>query len=313
MHLYKYIFILVYLFHYSYRLLVEAEDDGNPVRTSTATLTVFVDDENDNSPYWLTATYDISVSEDLSTGSLVIQTSAEDRDAGVNADLTYVIESGGANKFTLDSLTGEITLRHLLDRETDDYYGLVLTVEDAGTPPRTVTSSVSVTILDVNDNAPLFTDIFEFTTDENVPNGTEIGQVIANDPDISSNGVVNYFIHDVRLGEVDYFEIGQSNGIIETVVISLDREITDQYILRIRAEDQGTPVMTSYSDVTINIADINDNTPYFAQSSYTSTLEENAGSGIELFIVQAADPDLNDNAALSYTVPNSPSNLYFIV
>ena len=293
--------------------MVTATDDGSPVRISTATLTIVVDDENDNQPYWLSALYDVSISEDLARDSLVIETRATDLDTGVNADLTYAIESGGGNKFTLDSVTGDITLRHLVDRESDDYYGLVITVADGGTPPHTVSTSVSISILDINDNAPIFTDIFSFTTDENVARETLVGQVIANDPDLGSNGVVNYFIHDVRVGETGHFVIGQTSGIVETVVLTLDREVTDQYILRVRAEDQGVPIMTSYTDVTIDIADLNDNTPYFAQSSYTATLEENAGAGVELFIVEAADPDLNENADLNITIPDRPESLYFIV
>ena len=90
------------------------------------------------------------------TGQLIANVTATDKDKGVNSLVSYKITSGDSKKFTIDSNTGVITTSEKLDREEAASYNLVIAARDHGTPSLSSTVSVSVKVLDENDNTPKF-------------------------------------------------------------------------------------------------------------------------------------------------------------
>ncbi|MEQ2178912.1 hypothetical protein GOODEAATRI_019079 [Goodea atripinnis] len=129
---------------------------GGGGRTGSATVRVTVTDENDNSPRLSQERVFLAVRENLLAGTGFGRVSATDRDAGLNARLTYRLLHSDRH-FQINSQTGEISTRLALDREQQSSYQLVVVVQDGGTPPRSATGTAHITVLDDNDNAPNFT------------------------------------------------------------------------------------------------------------------------------------------------------------
>ena len=77
-----------------------------------------------------------------------------DDDVGSNSELSYSLQSGDTNSFSVDSKTGTITSKVLLDRESKDSYTLTVKASDNGSTPLTGITKVDITITDINDNKP---------------------------------------------------------------------------------------------------------------------------------------------------------------
>ncbi|OBS79666.1 hypothetical protein A6R68_22132, partial [Neotoma lepida] len=129
---------------------------GSPALTGTGTINVLVDDINDNVPTFASNIHFTEIPEDAPTGTDVLLVNASDADAAANAIISYSI-IGGNSQFTINPSTGQIITSALLDRETKDNYTLVVVASDAGSPESLSSStSVLVTVTDVNDNPPRF-------------------------------------------------------------------------------------------------------------------------------------------------------------
>ncbi len=290
-----------------YVLKVLAVDFGTPALTGTATLSIRVNDLNDNTPVIGGQPYDNSILEDSDVGSSVFDIDATDEDSGYNSDLMYTIASGDQGHFKINRDTGLLTTRASLDRETIDKYVMVVEVADQGLPALTATATATVTIVDVNDNAPSFTQTFTFYLSENVDNDTEVGRVFATDDDEGANAVLQYTIIQTRLGADDHFRIDPADGTIYTLTTWIDREAIDEYIVTVRAVDSGTPSLYTDTDVTIQIIDQNDNTPTCGEALYEVIVEENSREGENILQITATDNDLSDNGRLTYALSNTPN------
>uniref|UniRef100_A0A8C2ZXD0 Protocadherin-16 n=1 Tax=Cyclopterus lumpus TaxID=8103 RepID=A0A8C2ZXD0_CYCLU len=169
---------------------------GGTGRTGSATVRVTVTDENDNSPRLSQERVFLAVRENLLAGTGFGRVSATDRDAGLNARLTYRLLHTDRH-FQINSQTGEISTRLALDREQQSSYQLVVVVQDGGTPPRSATGTAHISVLDENDHAPSFTHArpdreLLHQVMEGLPSGTVLGTVTAKDPDEGENGTVYY-------------------------------------------------------------------------------------------------------------------------
>lgn len=145
-----------------YELTVEARDQGTPSRSSRVQLKIQITDVNDNSPEIVDPQEDVvSVREEQPSGIEVVKIRAIDRDNGANASITYSIlknrDSDGYGLFTIDSNTGIIRTKVVLDHEERSVYRLLVAATDAGKPPRQTTLLLRVEVLDLNDNRPTFT------------------------------------------------------------------------------------------------------------------------------------------------------------
>ncbi|KAM6956869.1 cadherin-23-like, partial [Tautogolabrus adspersus] len=142
-------------------LTVMARDGGNPALNSTVAVTVEVIDENDNPPEFSRPSYIVKIPENIIAGATVLLVNASDLDASREfgqASLIYSLE--GSSQFRLNSRSGEITTTALLDREVKSEFILIVRAVDGGVGPQQKTgiATVNITILDINDNAPVWRD-----------------------------------------------------------------------------------------------------------------------------------------------------------
>lgn len=135
-------------------ITVTATDKGSPAMATTINLTIKVEDVNDHDPEFLQSTYSLTVREDITRGTSLLQVQAYDHDIGTNGQVHYLLTQ--TSPFVVDTVRGVITVMDKLDRERDSNYTLIIAVVDHGDMPRSTTAVISVTILDINDFAPLF-------------------------------------------------------------------------------------------------------------------------------------------------------------
>ncbi|KAI1890773.1 hypothetical protein AGOR_G00157070 [Albula goreensis] len=279
----------------AYMLLVEANDQGRDPepRSSTATVYISVEDDNDNIPQFSEKRYVVQVPEDLPPNSEILQVTATDQDRGSNAVVHFSIMSGNTRgQFYIDAQTGKMDLVSHLDYEVNKEYTLRIRAQDGGRPPLSnISGLVTVQVLDVNDNAPIFVSTpFQATVLENVPVGYSIIHIQAIDADSGDNSRLEY-----RLVETTPnfpFAINNSTGWI-VVAEELDRETVDFYNFGVEARDHGYPVMSSSASVSMTILDVNDNNPQFTQKAYYTRLNEDATVGTSVVTVSAVDRDIN--------------------
>ncbi|XP_039554626.1 protocadherin gamma-B1-like [Passer montanus] len=168
----------------SLRLLLTAVDGGEPPRTGTAQLWINVTDANDNPPVFAQDRYRVSLREDTPPGSIVLNMSASDADAGTNAHITYGFGDMPAKvlqKFVVDAQRGTITLREELDFEDTRAFSLAVVAKDGG--GLVAHCKVEVEVLDVNDNPPEITILsLSSPVPEDAPVGTVVALLNVNDP-----------------------------------------------------------------------------------------------------------------------------------
>lgn len=289
-------------------MVILATDQGSPAQTGSLTLTITLDDVNDNDPV-ISGTYDTTISEYTSVNTIVFTITATDADDGVNSALQYSFVSGNTNSdFSIEQNSGIIQTVNSLDRETTSSYNLLVQVIDQGTSARSATITATVTISDENDNTPTFTQAsFSFNVDENVGTGTSVGELSATDSDTGVNSALSYSIVGYWVGGSNPFSISASTGLISTAA-SLDRESVDTYVIWCRVEDGGSPSLSSEMNVTITINDLNDNDPVFNETSYDANVLENSAVGTNILTVAATDADTGVNANLSYSIDTSTTS-----
>ncbi|KAM9320481.1 cadherin EGF LAG seven-pass G-type receptor 2 [Gastrophryne carolinensis] len=294
-----------------FQLVIEADDQGRDPgpRSSTTSVYISVEDENDNAPQFSEKLYVARVSEDTITDSQILVVTATDRDQGVNAAVHYSILSGNARGlFSIDSQSGTIYLAGALDFETGREHILRIRAQDGGRPPLSnVTGLVSIQVLDVNDNAPVFVSgPFQAAVLENAQLGYSVLQVQALDADSGENSRLQYRL----TGEAGPFTINNGTGWI-IVQSELDREETEYYNFGVEARDQGQPSLSSSSAVSVQILDVNDNAPEFTQHEYQARLNEDAAVGTSVLTVLALDRD--SHATITYQITSGNTRHRFSI
>lgn len=135
-----------------YELKVRAKDGGMPQNSSTVDVVVAVINVDDNAPEF-GKTSEVKVSEGAVIGTPVVKFNATDVDG---SSLTYSIKNGNVGTaFEIDSLSGRLKTRAMLDREAREKYNLTVSVKDASS--KETIAHVPITVTDINDNAPKFT------------------------------------------------------------------------------------------------------------------------------------------------------------
>ncbi|XP_037531494.1 protocadherin alpha-8 [Nematolebias whitei] len=284
-------------------LFLTAVDGGKPPKSGILNVSVIVLDNNDNRPKFIKEIYQIEIQENASIGSTVTKLSALDPDEGTNGDIEYSLSKTLPRKvyniFNLDRVSGEITLKEQLDYEDSDIYKLDVQASDKGQPPLIGRCRLVLKIKDVNDNAPDIevTSLSKTVSEDSKP-GTVISLISVRDKDSGVNGkVVLQISNDVP------FELKPSykENIYSVVTKNiLDREINPEYKIIIKATDCGEPPLSALKLLSIEITDVNDNSPCFPQNPLHVYLVENNVPGASVFSVSATDKDVNENAAISY-------------
>nr|XP_057910169.1 cadherin EGF LAG seven-pass G-type receptor 2 isoform X2 [Doryrhamphus excisus] len=297
----------------AYMLLIEANDQGRDPgpRSATATVYIVVEDDNDNAPQFSEKRYIVQVPEDTAPNTEILQVTATDRDRGSNAMVHFSIMSGNSRgQFYIDAQTGKMDLVSHLDYEANKEYTLRIRAQDGGRPPLSnISGMVTVQVLDVNDNAPIFVSTpFQATVLENVPLGYSIIHIQAVDADSGDNSRLDYRLTETMPNFP--FSINNSTGWI-VVASELDRESMDYYNFGVEARDHGYPVMSSSASISMTVLDVNDNNPEFTQKAYYMRLNEDAAVGTSVVTVSAVDQDVN--SVVSYQISNGNTRNRFAI
>ena len=206
---------------------------------------------------------------------------------------------------------GVVTVSRAPDRETRDSYLLTITASDEGNPQKSSSVKLSITVLDVNDNAPQFNaSSLQGGIKENLPGGSFVMRVMATDADIGTNAQLVYNLTTKEY--TDVFALNSLTGEITTQK-SLDREIQDRYTLKVSVRDRGDPQLTSLADVTINVIDVDDNCPKFEPAEYNLTISENLPFNQSIVQVTATDLDLMDSKMMQYAIRSGNTHGAFII
>nr|AAT85329.1 protocadherin cluster 1 gamma 1 [Danio rerio] len=280
-----------------------------------------VQDVNDNPPVFPKGSIKLEISEGAPTGSKLQLTRARDLDVGINSVQTYILSQN--KHFVLDTKSSkdryvDIVLKNSLDRETRGEHSLILSAVDGGNPPNSGTVVIEVVVIDMNDNAPLFSQpLYNARLSENSALGTSVIKITATDEDEGANGEIKYYINHLSDNTKQLFKIDENYGEI-SVIGQLDHEKASSYEVEVQAEDGGG--QTGHCKVVIEIDDVNDNAPVISVKSLKNKIPENTTPGTEIAVINVKDQDSGENSRISCSIsPNLPFQLqpyiksYFIL
>ncbi|XP_016278650.2 protocadherin-23 [Monodelphis domestica] len=294
-------------------LTVTASDQAVNVtdrRLRTMTAKVVILDVNDHSPSFVSSaiTY---ISEDEEIGSLVHHIVAKDPDEGRNGRITYHILSGNENNtFMLDEISGLLTTISPLDYETQTFHVLTLLSLDDGLPALSTTQTLTIYVLDINDEAPVFKQhLYEATIAENQGPGQYVTKVEAVDRDSGINSQLQFEI--MPTAKSGLFKINSSSGEVITAA-TLDRETQEIFTLRVLVKDQGVPPLSSTTTVLCRVRDENDHAPKFIIPSPEVQVLENQEPEV-IYTVLAVDMDTGNNGAVQYHIIGGNTEQHFTI
>uniref|UniRef100_A0A2K5EZN3 Cadherin EGF LAG seven-pass G-type receptor 1 n=1 Tax=Aotus nancymaae TaxID=37293 RepID=A0A2K5EZN3_AOTNA len=285
----------------AYTLTIMALDNGIPQKSDTTTLEILILDANDNAPQFLWDFYQGSIFEDAPPSTSILQVSATDRDSGPNGRLLYTFQGGddGDGDFYIEPTSGVIRTQRRLDRENVAVYNLWAVAVDRGSPTALSASvEIQVTILDINDNAPMFEkDELELFVEENNPVGSVVAKIRAQDPDEGPNAQIMYQIVEGDMRH--FFQLDLLNGDLRALV-ELDFEVRREYVLVVQAT---SAPLVSRATVHILLVDQNDNPPVLPDfqilfNNYVTNKSSSFPTGV-IGRIPAHDPDVSDS--LNYT------------
>ncbi|XDV37728.1 hypothetical protein PO909_007288 [Leuciscus waleckii] len=287
-------------------------------------ITIEIQDINDHAPVFSKREIILEISESTPIGTIFLLDAATDPDVGLHSLQSYSLKP--TDNFALKqhsrsdgSKYAEMVLQSVLDREKQSEHSLILTAIDGGDPPRSGTVKILVTVLDANDNAPIFTEtMYKASVAENAVKGTLITKVSASDADQGFNGNVTYsFTHMVE-DAAHLFQISAATGDI-TLTGNLDYEAVQQYELNLQAKDPWG--LTGASKLVIDVVDVNDNSPIITMTSFSGKIQEDSPPGtiVALISVQDVDSGKNGQVRLNleqnspFTIKPSPRKYYTLV
>ncbi|XP_050430558.1 cadherin-87A [Adelges cooleyi] len=248
------------------------------IYSDEATVNIVVLDVNNNSPQFLSDAYNVSIYENEPVGHVVIKVEAKDDDLNLNANLTYHIQEGSFNHFSIDQLTGTIYVSSKLDYDQHSSYVIKTLAIDKGTPALTGSTAVNINIININNKSPKFNpSIQRAEVSEDVPLGTVIYRLIAHDPDTSDENALSFSLNSLLTTGItsdgnqlndngvikEWFKVRPSNGDIIVSKI-IDRNIAAIVSLSVIVTDTSAPdVQQSTGTLMVTIMDINDIAPKF--------------------------------------------------
>ncbi|XP_030251957.1 protocadherin gamma-A4-like isoform X45 [Sparus aurata] len=260
-------------------------------------VSIRVQDINDNSPQFKEESLKFEIGESADKGARFPLDEAHDGDIGENAVQGYSLQQNDHFKLNVNTrgggrIYGELVLDKELDREDKKEIMLLLTAFDGGSPQRSGTVAIHVTVLDANDNVPVFSQtVYKATLPENSPLDTLVITVSATDADEGMNGEVTYGFDHVS-DETQVFSLNPKTGEVK-VAGSIDYEKESSYEMQISAKD-GLG-LASYATIVIEIIDVNDNAPAIHMKSLTNPIPENVSPGTEVGIINVQDRDSESN------------------
>ncbi|XP_058646301.1 protocadherin beta-16-like isoform X38 [Onychostoma macrolepis] len=282
----------------SYELVLE-----NPLEVHRIILQI--QDINDNAPRFPNERIVFEITEAAVKGQRFRLDEAHDKDMGQNVVNSYSLAKN--KHFVLDihdSADGgkfaELVLEKELDREQQKEIDMILTATDGGSPQRSGTAVIHITVLDANDNVPVFSEsVYKVTLAENTPSGTEIIRVSATDADEGPNGEVTYEFSRISDKAAKLFSIDKTTGQI-MVGGEIDYENEKNYEMIIQSKDASG--LASTAKIIIDVTDVNDNPPRIILKSLNNPVPENSEPGTEVGIINVQDKDSGENRQIRCSV-----------
>ncbi|XP_063738782.1 protein dachsous [Eleginops maclovinus] len=273
---------------HNYSVSISISDGAH---SDMAVVEVQVDDINDNGPVFTASSVTKSVPEDAELGSNVTAVPATDKDSSFNKEIRYSLR-GGEGRFSVDAVSGMVSVAGALDRETKAEYGLLVVAEDQGRPARSATASLLIQVSDVNDHIPKFSQAeYQAEVLETESADSTLLTLSASDPDEGSNGRVTYSIFQQSpSSDLPVFELDSSSGTLR-LAQPLDYSKVKVYRLLVQASDGGTPPLVGNSSVVVMVKDVNNNPPQFSQDKYDVAVSENLAGGSSILNLEVTDRD----------------------
>ena len=287
------------------RVVVEALDQNPEPRVAQAVVLITVLDTVNNRPQiQLSVFNDGRVRENVKLQEVVAHVIVTDEDSGNNGKVNCSLDSRRFDLLPLAQNEYKMIVSAPLDRETTPSLNVSISCVDHGRSPLSSSKSFVVTLLDENDNSPVFQNSqYLFFISENNEVHERIGVVLATDFDTGLNGKIRYTVAPKDVWVLDYIAIDDT-GVIRAVV-SLDRESTGHFNFTLVASDSGNPSLSSNVTVYILIKDVNDNAPAFPDAVYRLNVYENQPTYSNVGLIVASDPDLGENGTVSYFMLNN--------
>lgn len=284
-----------------YQFTVIAFDCGSSPLHSNTSVTIRLEPYNHYAPMFLAFQPLIAIPYHLALGTEVVQFTAIDMDSNGSTNILYVLNGGNASDFFwIEADNGKVKLKRSLTESVNSYLTFIVVAEDQGTPSLSSQSEITFEITGRNQYSPSFREPHvTFSVPEDVPVGSVIGRVLAEDRDSGLNGAIMYHIIPESL--LLPFSVGEASGLL-TLIRELDFEEVPDYHLRIKAMDGGWVSKKSMLNVTVVVTDVNDNPPVFSSSEYLTSVPENSGVGTDVTHVRATDADSGENGQITYTL-----------
>uniref|UniRef100_A0A673ZH73 Cadherin domain-containing protein n=1 Tax=Salmo trutta TaxID=8032 RepID=A0A673ZH73_SALTR len=308
---------------HSFDIYIQARDQGLNSLSGDCKIMAFITDLNDNYPEVTITSFKSTVKEDVAIGTLIAVISISDRDSGDNGEVELTLNQQASLPFVLDKSSGDyfaLLISEPLDRETIPRYDITFIVADKGTPRLFDNETITLEILDVNDNAPIFPQSFYtiHVVENNIP-GALLMSLSAFDPDLHENQYLVYFIMEKEIINTSMsmlFSINPENGNLYALK-TFDFEREREFLFHIEARDSGLPPLSSNVTVHIIILDQNDNTPLIVSPwrAQGSVIEEviprSADKGFLVVKVIAIDTDSLQNSRVTYQLLQTSDSTLF--
>ncbi|XP_029960080.1 protocadherin alpha-C2-like [Salarias fasciatus] len=293
-----------------YDMEVIATDKGTNSLSGQCTIKIVVEDMNDNHPEISIKSFQSPVNENIELDTVIAVVSVSDKDSGDNGIVDLSIPKNMPFKLRESSDNYyELVVSEPLDREKVTEYDITFTVTDRGSPPLSDNETMTLELLDVNDNVPQFPQSFyTIRVMENNAPGALLSSLTAFDPDLHENQYLVYFIIEKEIANTSMsmlFSINPENGNLYALK-TFDYEIEKEFLFHIEARDSGSPPLSSNVTVHIIIVDQNDNAPVIVSPwrAHGSVVEEkiprSTDKGSLVAKVIALDTDSVHNSRITY-------------
>ncbi|XP_056328896.1 protocadherin alpha-2-like [Danio aesculapii] len=288
---------------------------------------VEITDVNDNPPIFPRSEQQFEIAEHTLLGTRFQVQTARDPDLGINSVRHYKLSQN--ELFDIDVRERHETkipflvLKKALDRERQSKHKLILTATDGGNPSKSGNLNITVSVLDTNDNRPVFSrDSYSATILENAPLGSVVITINATDLDDGMNGEIEYSLGENLDGKMhDLFTLDKKTGELQ-VKGKIDFEEAGVFKLDVQASDKGQLPLIAEAELNIKVTDINDNAPEIEITSLSSVISENANPGTAIALISVSDKDSGVNGKIICTLtenmpfelkPSFKENMYSLV